>query len=47
MEHSKNYEKVKWFYYMKMWNLNRVKNAVAMKWITEDEFMEITGEVYK
>lgn len=47
MEHSKNYEKVKRFYCMKMWDVNRVKNAVVMKWITEDEFTEITGEAYK
>ncbi len=47
MEHSKNYEKVKRFYSMKMWGLNRVRNAVTMKWITEIEFTEITGEAYK
>lgn len=46
MEHSKNYEKVKRFYSMKMWDIQRVKNAVVMNWITEDEFFEITGEEY-
>lgn len=46
MEHSNNYEKVKRFYNMKMWNEIRVRNAVKMKWITEEEFKEITGKEY-
>lgn len=46
MEHSKNYEKVKRFYSMKMWDIQRVKNAVKMNWITEDEYKEITGKKY-
>lgn len=46
MEHSKNYEKVKRFYSMKMWDIQRVKNAVKMNWITEEEYKEITGEEY-
>ena len=50
-EHSKNFEKVKDYYYTKrldgrrMWTLAMVKNAVG-KWITADEFKEITGEEY-
>lgn len=46
MEHSKNYEKVKLFYDMKMWNVNRVRNAVIKDWITKSEFTEITGTPY-
>lgn len=47
MENSKNYGKVKLWYDMKMWNENRVRNAVGTKWITEVEFEEITGKAYK
>lgn len=47
MEHSKNYLKVKRYYSMKMWNENRVKNAVKMNWITVAEFKEITGKDYE
>lgn len=43
---SKNYKKVKGFYDAKLWSLSWVKNAVG-KWITEDEFQEITGQVYE
>ena len=46
MEHSKNYGKVKVWYDMKMWSESRVRNAVVMKWITEEEFTEITGNAY-
>ena len=46
MEHSDNYRKVKKWYAMKMWNETRVRNAVVMNWITEDEFEEITGKIY-
>ena len=45
-EHSKNYEKVKKFYDDGTWNITRVHNAVG-KWITEEEYKEITGEDYK
>jgi hypothetical protein len=43
---SKNYEKVKSFYAAKLWSLSWVINAVD-KWITADEFQEITGEKYE
>lgn len=46
MEHSKNYQKVKRYYDMKMWDEPRVRNAVKMGWITEDEFREIAGKDY-
>ena len=32
---------------MKMWDETRVRNAVIMKWITEEEFKEITGKDYE
>lgn len=43
---SKNFEKVKDYYENGMWNTARVYNAVG-KWITEQEYKEITGEEYK
>jgi hypothetical protein len=45
MEHSKNFEKVKNYYLNKLWNKKRVYNAVG-KWITAEEYEEITGEPY-
>ena len=44
--HSDNFEKVKRFYTLKVWNETRVRNAVKMGWITEEEFTEITGHDY-
>lgn len=44
--HSENFEKVKRFYTLKVWNETRVRNAVKMGWITEEEFTEITGNDY-
>lgn len=31
--HSENFEKVKRFYTLKVWNETRVRNAVKMNWI--------------
>lgn len=45
MIHSKNYEKVKYYYDHNLWNKDRVREAVG-KWITEAEYEEITGETY-
>lgn len=45
MEHSKNYEKVKSYYDRGMWSQERVYAAVG-KWITPEEYQEITGEEY-
>ena len=45
-EHSKNFEKVKKYYDNGIWNEARVYNAVG-KWITKEEYKEITGEDYK
>lgn len=44
--HSNNYEKVKRYYGLKMWDESKVKNAVKKNWITEAEFQEITGKPY-
>lgn len=41
------YEKVRNYYKKGMWSLTQVRNAVIKGWITEDEFEEITGEVYE
>lgn len=51
MEHSKNYDKVVKYYNTfyngkRMWDVDRVRNAVAKGWITTNEFEEITGEKY-
>ncbi len=46
MEHSTNYEKVRRYYNMKLWNETRVRNAVVMGWITKAEFTDITGKAY-
>lgn len=43
--HSKNFEKVKGYYNKHLWNLSRVRSAVG-RWITEEEYTEITGEIY-
>ena len=41
MEHSDQFEKVKRYYNIGMWNIDRVRNAVLKGWITEPEFAEI------
>lgn len=46
MEYSKNYDKVKRWYVLRMWDEVRVRNAVKMGWITEEEFKEITEKDY-
>lgn len=43
--HSQNFEKVKGFYDGGLWNEKRVWNAVG-RWITEEEYKEITGTDY-
>lgn len=46
MEHSPKYELVRDYYKKKLWNKIRVHNAVG-RWITKEEYEEITGEVYE
>lgn len=45
MGQSVNYEKVETYYNNGCWNIDRVFNAVG-KWITEEEYKEITTFVY-
>lgn len=45
MEHSEKFEKVRIYYKNHLWSLNQVYNAVG-KWITEDEYKEITGKEF-
>jgi hypothetical protein len=42
---SKNFEKVKRYYDLELWDIEKVRAAVD-KWITEEEFELITGEKY-
>ena len=43
--HSKNFEKVKNYYDKGLWSKDKVYNVVG-KWITPEEYEEITGEPY-
>lgn len=45
MEHSKKFASVKDYYDKGYWNKRMVKEAVN-KWITAEEYFEITGEEY-
>ena len=43
---SEKYEDIKKFYDSKLWDINRVYNAVG-RWITESEYELITGHNYE
>ena len=43
--HSKNFAKVKYYYEEGFWKKFMVRNVVG-KWITPEEYEEITGEPY-
>ena len=43
---SEKFKKVKKYYDSGLWNVKMVRNAVEKKWITADEFEEITGMKY-
>ena len=43
---SKNLKKIKNYYDNDIWSKERVYNAVG-KWITTEEYKQITGEDYK
>lgn len=45
-EHSKNFKKVKKYYDDGLWSKAKVR-AVVGKWITAEEYEEITGEPYE
>lgn len=42
-EHSKKFDMILNYYKNFYWDINKVRNAVG-KWITEEEYKEITGE---
>lgn len=42
---SKNFNKVKSYYIRGLWTIEKVRNVVG-KWITEEEFNLITGEIF-
>lgn len=44
--HSENFEKVKNYYKRHLWGGNQVRNAVG-KWITKEEYLEITGKEFE
>lgn len=46
VEHSKHFAKVKKYYDKGLWSKARVHKAVECKWITADEYKEITREEY-
>lgn len=46
-EHSNRYALVKHYYDRGLWPEARVRKAVTCKWITSDEFKEITGKDYE
>ena len=43
---SDKFETVKKYYKNRLWSEDQVRNAVVKKWITEEEFQEITGKEY-
>ena len=45
--HSKNFEKVRYYYTHNLWSKDRVREAVVKGWITEAEYREIVGEDYE
>lgn len=51
MEHSENFEKVKYYYDHGLWSKAKVAKAVTTPrsnpWITPEEYEEITGEPYE
>jgi hypothetical protein len=46
-EHSEKFELVKAHYDNGRWKKKAVRNAVVKGWITAEEYLEITGEVYE
>lgn len=42
---SANFEKVKTYYEQGFWDIHMVRNAVN-RWITPDEYKQITGQDY-
>ena len=46
MEHSEKYETIRRYYREGLWSIERVRNAVVKRWITPEEYQEITGRIY-
>lgn len=46
MTHSKKFNTVKKWYERGLWTKDMVHNAVVKKWITADEYKELTGDDY-
>lgn len=44
---SRKFNMIKAAYERGTWNKAMVRNAVVKEWITEEEYEEITGEVYE
>ena len=40
------FDKIKHYYEVGLWNIDRVWNVVEKKAITEEEYKEITGFIY-
>lgn len=43
---SSMYEKIKYYYNVGLWDINRVWNVVEKNAITKEEYCEITGFFY-
>lgn len=43
---SPKYELVRNYYKNKLWTEEQVRNAVVKRWITVEEFQDITGKLY-
>lgn len=43
---STMFEKIKYYYELGLWDINRVWNVVEKNAITEEEYKEITGFIY-
>lgn len=44
--HSPKFDRVKKYYDSGLWTIAMVRNAVVKRWITAEEYREITGEEY-
>ena len=44
--HSEKFETVKKYFDLDLWTVEKVRNAVAKNFITEEEFTIITGSNY-
>ena len=47
MEHSKFFKSIKMYYDTNRYSKEDVKVFVRVAWITEEEYKEITGDIYE